>query len=768
MFISDASANEALDKASRQILPDRPLDFQLGYQAAFADTRYRLLSDSATRAHRDAYDAYIDDIYKETGKRLDNPYAVKIRRNRDFAWDVEPAPDERLDARLAAFGSELDKLAAAHPDLKIISAADLDAGIAARAKDLKAAADGGVNVGWAGLGAFAGSAVATMTDPVNALAMMIGVGPAGATARATTAARTTLSARLAGAGSEIGATAVREAGINAATTAAVQPMVISFNQSLGIDHGLAEAAHEVAGAAVGGAVLGGGIKGLGMGLGHLLESWKGAKAAGKVAEDLDSRDAEKVLQAAKDRQDASPYPPTPQGDMASDAALAESFRALLRGEPVDPTILGQFHSHRTQAITDLAARADGAKATTGTSDMVAYGVILPDQAARIGPEVKAMLGRDTPFLDTAVRRLDGEGIRHAINEHAADKVPFRAADAAHIPDVVERGELVSITRDHLTNRPFLLWRKLVNGNWLHVGEEVVGERTPGLRAKTAYWTEGPKTRGGEPGSPPPDARFTGSMPEGQQANVRNVGGGPVSDSIAPPAKKSKAAPQPWPEELRPPAEGRPETLVDFLRRQGGVADTDGWLKQLGVANRVRPGLVAANGLHLDEAALRAHEAGFFPDFGQRPDMDVLRHAIADELDGIHTTIRPTDQDLAARWRDWETLHAELDKAGVDPAGKSFDLVKAEMAAHRAAERASEEGLARSVSDFLSEIRPELEYERAVVSEMRGRLMGGDDIAVPTGLTDAEGRSVTASARDAMDGFDAEFEAWDAAFGCLSK
>jgi len=57
--------------------------------------------------------------------------------------------------------------------------------------------------------------------------------------------------------------------------------------------------------------------------------------------------------------------------------------------------------------------------------------------------------------------------------------------------------------------------------------------------------------------------------------------------------------------------GRPKSLSAFLRQEGGVQEFSDELKSIGVTSKTHPGLVSKRGLSLDEAGLRAYEAGYF-------------------------------------------------------------------------------------------------------------------------------------------------------------
>lgn len=536
------------------------------------------------------------------------------------------APQDKEDydrwyaARRQSFNDKVAGLAAAHPEIKIKTPDDIDAEIAAKAHALKAAADGGVNIGWGGLGRFTGSAAAMMTDPVNAVGLLMGLGPEAAVARAGAAARATLMARLGTAGAEIGATAAREGAINAGMTAAVQPIVMDFNQKLGIPYGGWDAAQAIAEGGAGGAVLGGGLKATGLGLKGVLDHWNAAKSAGKVAEDLDSRDAERALSAALDRQEASPFPPNPAGDAAASAATDKATADILSGRPVD------------------VARIVQEKSELGT----AYDRVLSDHAG----------AADDPLVHIRPEDIEGSIIaRGGFKDHGDVEVKGSGWGLAKF--IWRHGEgspkavAEQVTRDDITRFPEII--RDYDATPVGQQREWVVARSDGQRV---VYVDSPLAgREGRhvitvhvldnPGSKPLSARRTGpdgssardvavpredtsGVPYDQQPQRQS---GPASDSIAPPAAKAKAAPPaPWPDELRPPT-GKPETLVDWVKRQGGINDDEGWLAHLGVTNKQRPGLIRSAGIGLDDAALRAHEEGFFPEFSARPDPDTLRVAI---------------------------------------------------------------------------------------------------------------------------------------------
>lgn len=89
----------------------------------------------------------------------------------------------------------------------------------------------------------------------------------------------------------------------------------------------------------------------------------------------------------------------------------------------------------------------------------------------------------------------------------------------------------------------------------------------------------------------------------------------------------------------------PLDLVTWLRTQGGIQDQGGELSSMGVSNTSRDldfaksearfgPVVNERGLSLDEAAQRAWEAGYFPDYADRP-------TVSEFLDAVDGTYRGT-------------------------------------------------------------------------------------------------------------------------------
>lgn len=119
----------------------------------------------------------------------------------------------------------------------------------------------------------------------------------------------------------------------------------------------------------------------------------------------------------------------------------------------------------------------------------------------------------------------------------------------------------------------------------------------------------------------------------------------------------------------------PETLTAFLIRRGGIQDKGTDVRHLMGGVKSRPGLVSARGQTLDDAALAAQEAGYFPP-GERPTINDLLNAIDDDLRG-NPQVRIQDGDWLDDVRVTREMENDLDKLGVMSA-KTEDEVRAAL------------------------------------------------------------------------------------------
>jgi len=104
----------------------------------------------------------------------------------------------------------------------------------------------------------------------------------------------------------------------------------------------------------------------------------------------------------------------------------------------------------------------------------------------------------------------------------------------------------------------------------------------------------------------------------------------------------------------------PIDMVGWLRSQGGLADQGGELSHMGMTNAARQGmdfvgqeqrfgpLVNPEGMNLDDAAMRAWEAGYFPDHTERPSVNEFLDVLRDTYEGRNRRFLPQD-------------HAEIDR-----------------------------------------------------------------------------------------------------------
>lgn len=99
----------------------------------------------------------------------------------------------------------------------------------------------------------------------------------------------------------------------------------------------------------------------------------------------------------------------------------------------------------------------------------------------------------------------------------------------------------------------------------------------------------------------------------------------------------------------------PTDLVGWLRLRGGLADQGGDLSHMGLTNAARKGMDFVgqesrfgplvndtNGMNLDDAALRAWEAGYFPDHAERPTTREFLDAVRDTYEGRNRRFLPED------------------------------------------------------------------------------------------------------------------------------
>ena len=116
-----------------------------------------------------------------------------------------------------------------------------------------------------------------------------------------------------------------------------------------------------------------------------------------------------------------------------------------------------------------------------------------------------------------------------------------------------------------------------------------------------------------------------------------------------------------PEMIPPEAKQKRESLLAFIKRNGGIQDIGGDVKNMGALKQY-PGLVNKNGITLDDMALSAWENGYFPEFSERPDINTLLEAIDEGLRGNH---RYNEEEAQTFSDVIENYKQELDREGID-------------------------------------------------------------------------------------------------------
>lgn len=116
----------------------------------------------------------------------------------------------------------------------------------------------------------------------------------------------------------------------------------------------------------------------------------------------------------------------------------------------------------------------------------------------------------------------------------------------------------------------------------------------------------------------------------------------------------------------------PIDLVGWLRLNGGLADQGGELAHMGLNNAARKmdfvgqeqrfgPLVNESGMTLDDAALRAWEAGYFPDHADRPSINTFLDALRETHTGGNRRFLPDDLAEVDRFHSAQAERIELEK-----------------------------------------------------------------------------------------------------------
>ena len=175
-------------------------------------------------------------------------------------------------------------------------------------------------------GAFIGSMIGTLEDPVVATSMLFGAGAASGIVR----------------------TAIAEAGIGVSSEALVQASTFQRKQTIEPDRTLDDALTDIAYAGAGGAAFGGTLKAIARG-------WQTLRGSG--TQTRDTHDAGNVV-TAEAAKPASRYPKTAEGEIAHRQAHNKALDDVINGRPVElPEAAKAQQTARTGRVFDVDGRS---------------------------------------------------------------------------------------------------------------------------------------------------------------------------------------------------------------------------------------------------------------------------------------------------------------------------------------------------------------------------------------------------------------------------
>ena len=123
----------------------------------------------------------------------------------------------------------------------------------------------------------------------------------------------------------------------------------------------------------------------------------------------------------------------------------------------------------------------------------------------------------------------------------------------------------------------------------------------------------------------------------------------------------------------------PQSLTSWVTAEGGIKEYRGELRGQGITAKVRPGLVNnRTGMTLDDAALRAWEAGFMPEHTSRPSINDFLDALGQDVRGLNKRYAPEDDALVEQ-QNWVDQVVEIaDRLGIPVAGRKIEDIATEI------------------------------------------------------------------------------------------
>lgn len=144
---------------------------------------------------------------------------------------------------------------------------------------------------------------------------------------------------------------------------------------------------------------------------------------------------------------------------------------------------------------------------------------------------------------------------------------------------------------------------------------------------------------------------------------------------------------------------KPDSLVEYLRKAGGLKESGGELKAIGITSRTRPGLINnKTGMTFDDAALKAMEDGMLPEFGSnRPSVGQFLDILDEDVRGLRKSFLDDES------RELAELVAETDEL-LNRSGANIDeMSNAEVRLHLEGLEAPGTGVPRTLPDLEKQV-----------------------------------------------------------------
>ena len=344
-----------------------------------------------------------------------------------------------------------------------------------------------------------------------------------------------------------------------------------------------------------------------------------------------------------------------EGSPVTDVYIpADKVREYAQSKAQDPT----FNLEDDPLLSLPSVQAQLAEAEVNGHD-----IVIP-----IGEYVSKVARSDLhQMLKADIRiRLDGMSMREKVEERDQfdDLMAKTAQDAqAEIARVSKEGEPVVQVYDDIFSK---LRQAGYGVDASRQYAAVIASRyaTRGARVGSDAWTQ--------------YTRMPISIENVAPESLKRISVDPQLDSLIEAARQG----------VKAPSAGRMfgRSLGEFLAGKGGVVDEGGEFAGMDVSTWQKPRvgtgkLVSPTGMKLDDAALAAQEAGYFPDLqGERPSRDHVIEALREEIAGKPRYAEGHIDTTEADWANSATeLRDTLDSMGHDIREMTNDQVKEVMA-----------------------------------------------------------------------------------------